>query len=187
MARLSDLPMKAFSALVGFVALSAGGLAINAGAAVTFKIAAIIAFINDGVFKSKGITAAIPFTAGHKAVPLGGYVCLFVVGLDAAGAVTTYQASRVFLPEVQDDGTTKYRGFDFYLNAAGVPVAAKMPQLEDFNSSFLPDVPHGITPVGIIKITANSANFVPGTSALDLAGTVPAYFDISVLPGATNL
>lgn len=51
----------------------------------------------------------------------------------------------------------------------------------------IPDVPNGITPVGIIKVAANTAAFVPGTSALDLAGTVATYFDIAVLPAATTL
>lgn len=46
----------------------------------------------------------------------------------------------------------------------------------------IPDVPNGITPVGLIKLVATSAAFTPGTSALDLAGTTDTYYDIAVLP-----
>lgn len=46
----------------------------------------------------------------------------------------------------------------------------------------LPDVDGGYTPIGIIKVVANSAAFVPGTTALDAAGLTVTYTDVSVLP-----
>ena len=190
MSRLTDLTTESLRELIGSVALTIGTLAINAASAATFKTTTVITYLVDGVFKSKAGAAAIPFSAGHKTIPTGGYAAFFVVGLDAAGAVTTYQSQRAFLPEVQGDGTTKYRGFDMGMNAgATAAIATYQGQLEDFNAGFLPDVPNGITPVGIIKITNTSvsAGWVPGTSALDLAGTTPVYADISMIPSATNL
>jgi hypothetical protein len=46
----------------------------------------------------------------------------------------------------------------------------------------LPDVDSGYTAIGIIKVVAGSAAFVPGTTALDAAGLTVTYTDVMVLP-----
>lgn len=46
----------------------------------------------------------------------------------------------------------------------------------------LPDVADGFTPIGIIKVVAASAAFVPGTTALDAAGLTVTYTDVALLP-----
>lgn len=140
MSQLKDSVSEVERELIGFANFTAATLAINAAAALTFKTTSAYSFIVDGIFKTKTALAAQAFTAGHAAQAIGqtGY---YVVGLDAALAVTTYQ---------------------------GI--------------GFLPDVPNGVTPVGIIKIVSVSAAFTPGVSALDLAGTTATYFDISCLP-----
>ena len=47
---------------------------------------------------------------------------------------------------------------------------------------YLPDVDAGYTAIGIIKVVAVSAAFVPGTTALDNAGLTVTYTDVMVLP-----
>lgn len=46
----------------------------------------------------------------------------------------------------------------------------------------LPDVADGFAPIGIIKVVAGSAAFVPGTTLLDAAGLTVTYTDVAVLP-----
>ena len=145
MSTLKDSTSEVERELIGCANFTPAALAINAAAAPTFKTTSAYVYTVDGIFKGKAALAAQAFTAGHVAQAIGqtGY---YVVGLDAAGAVSTTQ---------------------------GI--------------GSIPDVPNGITPVGIIKVVATSAVFTPGTSALDLAGTTATYYDITVSPSTATL
>lgn len=144
MSKLNDTFTEAERELLGYCNYTAAVLAINAASAATFKTTSAYSYIVDGVFKTKAALSAQAFSAGHATVPVGS-VGYFVVGLDAAGAVTTAQ---------------------------GI--------------GSIPDVANGVTAVGLIRVIATSVPFVPGTSALDLAGTTTAFFDLSVLPANTS-
>lgn len=150
--------------LHGYRNLTPAVLAINAASAATFKTTSAYVYVCDGIFKAKTALSAQAFSTGH-AVQAIGNTQYYTVGLDAAGAVTTYQGPA---PSV------------YAINAAlinGVAATAVLGTISD--------VPGGITPVGLIKVTTTSAAFTPGTTALDAAGITVAYFDISVLPSVS--
>ena len=144
MAKLSGVNYESLRELLGNICLTACTLAINAASAATFKTTGTTTYTVDGRFCTKAALVAqafspIPGTV-HAGVAIGqtGY---YVVGLDAAGTVRTFE---------------------------GVGV--------------LPDVADGFTPIGIIKVVATSAAFVPGTTALDAAGLTVTYTDVALLP-----
>jgi len=145
MAALSDLFRDKERKLIGNMALNSGALAINAAEAATFKTVNTVTYLSNGVFKSKGAFSANAFTAGHATQAIGetGY---YVVGLSAAGAVSTYQGIGA-----------------------------------------IPDVPDGITPIGIIKVVADTAVFNPDTTALDASTCTFTFYDVSVLPATQTL
>ena len=89
----------------------------------------------------------------------------------------------------QSDGLTKSRGYRVLPSnlPGGASVIEKTGALVANNSEFLPDVASGAVPVGIIKVVATGADFIPGTTALDAAGITATYFNITRLPGASNL
>ncbi len=145
MSKLNDFGTEAAREIAGYCTLTAGGLAINATSAATFKTVNTVTYLNNGVFKSKSAFTAQAFTAGHATQAIGetGY---YVVGLSAAGAVSTYQGIGV-----------------------------------------IPDVPDGITPIGIIKVVADTAVFKPNTTALDATTCTFTFYDVSVLPATQTL
>ena len=145
MSKLNDVGTEAAREIAGYCAMTAGGLAINAGSAATFKTVNTVAYLSNGIFKSKTAFTAQTFTAGHVNQAIGetGY---YVVGLSAAGAVSTYQGIGA-----------------------------------------IPDVPDGITPIGIIKVVSDSAIFNPDTTALDAASQTVTFYDVSVLPATQTL
>nr|BDD47848.1 hypothetical protein 21 [Burkholderiaceae bacterium] len=77
----------------GFESLSAAGLAEGTNAN-TFKTTATLVYTSDGVFKSKGATDNIPFSAGHTQ-QAASTTCLYGVFIDAAGNITTSQGPIV--------------------------------------------------------------------------------------------
>lgn len=173
---------------------AAGGLAIDA-AAEKFKTVNTIPFSIDGVFKSKAAATALVFSSGHAVVP-DGYSCLFVVALNAAGAVSTYQGD-LYKAEVDQMGVTKYRAYARQSNAAGTVAPTKTSKLVDYTSELLHGspavppaagafgIPDNVAVIGIIKVAASGANFTPGTTALTGIAT---YYDVAgVLPAATAL
>jgi len=191
-ARHSDLRFA-----LGMIVLAAGGLAIDAVPA-KFKTVNAIPYAVDGVFKTaKAATTALVFSSGHATVPLG-FSCLFVVGLDAAGAVTTYQGD-LFKAEVNTlTGATQYRAYVLSTNAAGIVTPVKTSKLVDTTSELLiasppippalstvaQGIPDNVVPIGAIKIVA-AADFIPNTTALTGVAT---YYDFAgVLPAATAL
>jgi hypothetical protein len=148
--------------LEGFRNMTAAALAINAGGAATFKTTSAYAYLSDGIFKAKTALAAQAFSAGH-AVQAAGTTLYYTVGLDSAGAVTTYQGTAPSNPQIAEALANN-------LAASTVP-------------SNIADVPTGITAVGLIKVvTSSAATFTPGTTALDAAGVTSTFYDVAVLP-----
>lgn len=150
--------------LHGYRNMTAAVLAINAASAATFKTTSAYVYLVDGVFKAKTALAAQAFTAGHAVQPIGQTV-YYTVGLDAAGAVTTYQGAAASANAV---------------NAALINGQASSTVL-----GTIADVPGGVTPVGMIKVVTTSAAFTPGTTALDAAGITTTFFDVAVLPSVS--
>lgn len=150
--------------LNGYRNMTAATLAINAASAATFKTTSAYAYLSDGVFKAKAILSAVPFSTGHAVQPIG-LTMYYTVGLDAAGAVTTYQGAAASANAI---------------NAALILGNAATSVLGS-----IADVPTGITPVGLIKVVTTSAAFTPGTTALDAAGITVTFFDVAVLPSVS--
>ena len=162
MTALSNLDSKTSRTVHGYRNMSAAVLAINAGGAATFKTTGAYAYLSDGIFKAKTALAAQAFTAGH-AVQAAGTTLYYTVGLSAAGAVTTYQGS---VP-----------------SANAIAAALIVGQAASSVPSTIPDVPDGITAVGLIKVvTSSAATFTPGTTALDATGVTATFYDVAVLP-----
>jgi hypothetical protein len=77
----------------GYMSLSAAGLALGTGAG-TFKTTNTLTYTNNGIFKSKGATDNLAFTAGHTALA-NSQACLFAVWINASGTVSTTQGPIV--------------------------------------------------------------------------------------------
>jgi len=187
MNRLDDLNHAAIRALAS-CALNSGALAINAASAATFKTTATINYTVDGVFYSKAAFTAQAFPATAYTVKQG-YSTFFLVYLDAAGAVGVAQGVP-FAPETDPaDGLTKSRAYRVLPSnlPGGASTIEKGGYLRSHNSPLIPDVPDGCAPIGVIKIVATGADFVPGTTALDAAGITATYINISRIPAAATL
>jgi hypothetical protein len=162
MATLKDTFSGNTRKLEGYRNMTAAALAINAASAATFKTTSAYAYLVDGIFKSKTALAAQAFTAGHAVQPVS-TTLYYTVGLDSAGAVTTYQGTA---PSANQIAAAIQSG----LAASSV-------------LSNIADVPDGITAVGLIKVVTSSAvTFTPGTTAFDAAGITTTFYDIAVLP-----
>lgn len=161
MATLKDSINEASRELHGYRNTSAATLAINAASAATFKTTGAYAYLVDGVYKAKAALAAQAFSAGHAVQPIGQTI-YYVVGLDSAGTVTTYQGAAA--------------------SANAMAAAVQLGQSAASVPGSIPDVPNGVTPVGLIKVVTTSAAFTPGTTALDAAGITVTFYDIAVLP-----
>jgi hypothetical protein len=180
--KLDSLNSGAAIALLGYFAANSGGLAINAASAATFKTVATINYSLDGVLYSKAAFAAQAFPASTYAVKQG-YSTFFVVTLDAAGNVGVAQGAPFALETDSADGLTKSRGYRVLPSnlPGGASTIEKTGALVANNSKFIPDIPAGQVPIGIIKVVATGADFVPGTTALDAAGITATYFNITRL------
>lgn len=138
--------------------LSKAGLAIGDGAKTGVALAAPngagIDFAIDGVLYHKADAATnLPFSAGVVQPVLT--KCLYLVVIDAAGAVTTVQGDPVLTSDLAEG-----RG-----------------------GLFFPDVPAGKCPIGAVKITlASTATFTPGTTALDASNVTATYIDLMQVP-----
>lgn len=103
MSNLKQLTSEVLRELIGFVCLSKATLAINDTAAATFKTTGTTTYISDGIFKTKAALSAQAFSSGH-AVQAAGETGYYVVGLNSAGTVKTFQGIGA-MPDV-DDGYT---------------------------------------------------------------------------------
>lgn len=77
----------------GYLSLTAAGLAAGTNTG-TFKTVNTLAFTNNGIFKSKGATDNLTFSAGHTALAAN-QACLFGIWINAAGSVSTSQGPIV--------------------------------------------------------------------------------------------
>lgn len=77
----------------GYLSLSSGAIAITTAKA-KFKTTATIAYLINGLFKSKSATDNLVFSSGHTALAAN-QACLFGLWLDADGNVTTTQGPIV--------------------------------------------------------------------------------------------
>ena len=172
MARLSDIQALAVQNLLGNQSVGKATLAINAAAAATVKTTAAYSYSVGGVWYTKAALAAqsiAPTHTIHGTVVGGAYVqpvsttVYYTIALNAAGAVAVVQGS--------------FAGQNLALLNIGTSFVG---------DGFVPDVPAGYTPVGVIKVVTNGATtFTPGTTALDAAGLTVSYFDIAFLPSNT--
>ena len=187
MSRLDELNHAAIRDL-GTCSLNSGALAINAAGAATFKTTATINYKIDGVFYSKAAFAAQAFPATTYTVKQG-YSTFFLVYLDSAGAVGVAQGVP-FAPETDPaDGLTKSRAYRVLPSnlPGGASTIEKGGYLRAQNSPLIPDLPAGCAPVGVIKVVANSVDFVPGTTLLDAAGIAVTYINLSNIPASATL
>ena len=183
---------------LGSIVLAAAGLAIDTVAS-KFKTVNAVPFSIDGVFKSKAAATAIGFSAGHATVPAG-FTCLFVIGVDKDGAVSTYQGDLYKAEVDQLTGVTKYRAYALTTNAAGTVIPTKTSKLVDTTSELLigsppippagsgaaaQGIPESVAILGAVKVVAGGSDFVPGTTAL--TGISTFYDFAGVLPSATAL
>ena len=174
MSRLSDVTNAAIVNLLGFrnetVRAAAVNLAINAATAATVKTNGALSYTNNGVSLYKAALAAqsIVPTAGLVYVQPVNTTVYYSIGLDAAGVVSVTQGSYVgqMLSQDPTKGVGISQGGTSYVGDGAIP-----------------DVPAGVTPIGIIKVVTNGATtFTAGTTALDAAGLTVTYYDVQVMP-----
>ena len=187
MNRLDDLSSAAVRSL-GTCSLNSAGLAINAGGAATFKTTATLNYTIDGVFYSKAASAAQAFPATTYTVKQG-YAAMFLVYVNAAGTIGVSQGNPFAQETDPADGVTKNRGYRVIPSnlPGGASTIEKGGYLRIQNSPLIPDLPSGCAPIGVIKVTANSVDFVPGTTALDNAGLTVTYSNLSYIPANSIL
>lgn len=168
-------------------AFTSGLLAEGTGAG-TIQFAAAIQYMVDGVLAVKAITDNIAFgvVGDNLVVPIG-YKRQYLVGLNVSGTVSSY-AGTLFKDEVVD-GVTKYRGYREVKDFNGLPTRYEaLSALHDYTSNFLPPVPDGICPVGVVSVAPHTAaTFLAGTTDLGAANVTPTYKDIGAVPVAVNL
>lgn len=166
------------------MAFGAGGLA-EGTAAGTIKLVAAVPFMVDGVLATKAITDNIAFNVqGDNLVVPVGYKRQYLIGVTVAGTVQSY-AGTLFKDEVVD-GVTKYRGYREVKDSYGLPTRyEELSALHDYTSNFLPVVPGGVCPIGIVSVAPHTAaTFTAGTTDLGAANVTPTYKDIGAVPVA---
>jgi hypothetical protein len=178
----------------GFVIKTASSAIPKNGAAFTYTA--------DGEFKSKTVDTDFPLTGAdcNTKVPTG-YTCLFVLCVKASdGSVKVFQ-SKQFLSNTallvnkggrDDNGNpvneTHYKVFRATKNSAGATALQEERGTVEYMSDVLPAIPAEYIPAGVVKVVnaQASADFTPGTTALDAANVTVTYTDIGVLPQNKN-
>lgn len=168
-------------------AFAAGGLAEGTNAN-TIKTVNAVPYMIDGILYSKAATdnIAINVQGDNLVVPVN-YKRQYLVGLDSSGTVKSY-AGTLFKDEVVD-GVTKYRGYREVKDMTGLPTRYEaLSSLHDYNSNFLPPVPDGICPIGVLSVApSTAATFTAGSTDLSAANVNPTYKDIGAIPKAAAL
>lgn len=148
---------KVFEALFNTQSLGNAGLAINAGAAATWKMtnsAALVYVIGGQAYRKAAVTAqAVPSAISWTGVASTYNAGAFLITLDSSGTVTTIPSSVVSTTASQ---------------AAAVAGIS------------WPQVPVGSVVIGAIVISTSTANttFTAGTTALDAAGISVDYINV---------
>ena len=143
------------------IALNSGGLAISL-TLPTFTNAAAIAYTLGGRFFSKAIVASVPLVIepGTGVNPL------------------LPQALRTL-------AIGESCSFAVILDAAGNFTVAQGDIVAAGQSTPVAQATIGKLVVGAIKVSANSAAFIPGTTALNAAGLVVTYLNLAQHPGTS--
>ena len=138
----------------GSFALTAGGLAEGTNAN-TYQTANTITYVTDGVFRSKGATNNVAFSAGHATVPVSSS-CLYLVCLDSGGNFSTVAGRAVPTADV----TAGFRALEWPASPVG-----------------------DIAVVGAIRVDTNaSATFTPGSVDLSASGITDTFYDLFAVP-----
>lgn len=169
MNRLSDVTNQAIQNLLGYRNVTKGTLAINVGGAATIKNTGAINYVNNGVLLQKAALAAqsiVPTVGLSYSLPAG-KTCYFSIGYDGSGNVSVTQGS--------------YAGQTLNGNPA-VGIGISQLGATWVGDGTIPDLPAGVTPIGVIKIVNVTNPFIAGTTALDAAGVTATYFDVATLP-----
>lgn len=167
MPSLADVQNRAIRNLLGTRMLSKPTLAINAGSAATFKTTNTNYFSVNGIQYSFAALSANALTADATQQALitgqtGFYVqpasttVYYVVGINAAGTVRTFQ------------GTYTGQTFTNFVNTLG--------------DSSIPDIGDSYCPIGYIKVVTGAATFTPATTALDAASITFTFADLVAIP-----
>lgn len=147
-----------------------------------------VAYAIDGVIYTKAPTDNIAFNVqgDNNVVPVN-YKRHYLVGIDSAGTITSY-AGTLFKNEVVD-GVTKYRGYREVKDFTTLAVRYEaLSALHDYTSNFLPPLPDGICPVGVVSVApVTAATFTAGSTDLGASNVTPTYKDLSGIPIAVNL
>lgn len=167
MPTLSDVQNRAIRNMLGTRSKTKATLAINAGSAATIKTTGTNTYSINGLDYSYAALSAQALSADATQQALitgqsGFYVqpisttVYYVVGINAAGTVKTFQ------------GTYTGQTFTNFVNTLG--------------DSSIPDIGDSYCPIGYIKVVTGSATFTPATTALDAANITFTFQDVSVLP-----
>lgn len=178
LSKITDAALRA----IGNLNLASAALAV--GSTATNIAHGALSFLLDGIFRTKAANAVgVAFSAGHLRVPQN-FLCFFLVTIDAAGVLRTYQG-RLFKVETVE-GATMYRGYDTKPIPGGTTVSVSIASdLVEQNCHFIPDgVPITESVVGIAKVAPTSADFLPGTTAL--TGIV-TFTNVAAVPDNTSL
>lgn len=183
MSKLSDINNGPIKNMIGYQNNVRGVLAINAASAATIKTTAALDYINNGIFKNKAALSAQSLVpAGYMFNWQGNAVSAFyaqpvsttvyyVVALDSSGNVNVVQGN--------------YSGQKLSTDPT-VGVGQSVAGATWVGNGAVPDLPSGLTPIGMLKVATNgSTTFTPGTTLLDAAGVTVTYSDLAVLPEGT--
>jgi len=131
-------------------------LAIGNGSKLGVATVVATTFSIDGIAKSRAAAATdLPFTAATAQGLLT--KCLYLVCTNIGGTITTVKGTAVLTADL----------------VAGTKVLQ------------WPTATDGTCVIGAVKIaTASTANFTPGTTALDAADVTATYYDLCSVPAA---
>ena len=134
------------------------GLAIAGCVAGDFVINNVVSYAIDGKFETVGLAASNnrAFSSGHTSLNSNNQTCVFGVWVGASNNFFTTQGKIVANDDVAN-------------GKAAIP---------------LPDLVPNAALIGLIKIKAVSATFVPGTSNLNKSGITATFYDCTTMPTA---
>lgn len=178
--KLGDINNGPIRAGLGYRNNTRAVLAINAASAATVKTTSAIDYTNNGVYKNKAALSAQSLVpAGYMFNWQGNAVSAFyvqpisttvyyVIALDSSGNVNVVQGN--------------YSGQKLS-NDPTVGVGQSVAGATWVGDGSVPDIPAGLTPIGMLKVATNaSVTFTPGTTLLDAAGVTVTYSDLELLP-----
>lgn len=182
MPSLNDLNSVALRLLGNMVTGTPPVTAVNGVGAATFKTTNAIIHLNNGKLKSRAALSAVALAAPTTSTTKTTGETMTQAEVDAWRLYTVPAGSIAYIVLALDGASTPnavafqggYDGQDLAFRGGGVSKG----------KSVIPDIPAGFVPFAVIKLAYASA-FVPGTTALDVAGV--SFTDVGVLPVGTTL